>query len=47
MAAAELGREIVECWGTLGSDAMSVLEDGIVLIVSEPAERLIEDTAPL
>ena len=47
-AAAVLAREIVEC--ELGGEAMSLIGDGIILVVepvAERAPRLVEETAPL
>ena len=41
-AAAGLAREITEAWGTLTPDAMSVIGDGVTLIVSDPVSRAVE-----
>jgi DNA-binding transcriptional MerR regulator len=56
--AAELARELVAEWSTLGTDAMAEIAPGIALIVCEPAtrydlelelerERPVETTRPL
>ena len=41
-AAAGLAREIMDSWGTLAPDAMSVIGDGVTLIVSDPVSRAVE-----